>query len=141
MRNKLLIHIEDRLKDRRRHLLKGVNLRLSKFNKSRECWVTDTAEIASNIMEDHTVMSMAQGEAREITQIDNTLKKMKNGEYGVCECCGGNINEQRLIAIPFVSLCIKCKEAEERDEEIMVNRVDSSAYERFDEVGEIEGKE
>jgi len=92
-------------------------------------------------MEDHTVMSMAQGEAREITQIDNTLKKMKNGEYGVCECCGGNINEQRLIAIPFVSLCIKCKEAEERDEEIMVNRVDSSAYERFDEVGEIEGKE
>ncbi len=134
MSNKLLIHIEDRLKDRRRHLLEEVNLRLSKFNRSRECWVTDTAEIASNIMEDNTVMSIAQSEAREINQIDNTLKKMKSGEYGVCECCGGNINEQRLIAIPFVSLCIKCKEAEERDEEIMVNRVGSSAYERFDEV-------
>ncbi len=141
MNNKSLSYIENRLKDRRKHLLNEVNLRLSKFNRSRECWATDTAEIASNIMEDHTVMSMAQGEAREITQIDNTLNKMKNGEYGVCECCGGNINEQRLIAIPFVSLCIKCKEAEERDEEIMVNRVDSSAYERFDEVGEIEGKE
>ena len=134
MSNKLLIHIEDRLKNRRRHLLKEVNLRLSKFNRSRECWVTDTAEIASNIMEDNTVMSIAQSEAREINQIDNTLKKIEKGEYGVCECCGGNINEQRLIAIPFVSLCIKCKEAEERDEEIMVNRMDSSAYERFDEV-------
>jgi len=134
MSNKLLSYIEDRLKERRRYLLKEVNLRLSKFNRSRECWVTDTAEIASNIVEDNTVMSIAQSEAREINQIDNTLKKMKNGDYGVCECCGGNINEQRLIAIPFVSLCIKCKEAEERDEEIMVNRVDSSAYERFDEV-------
>ncbi len=132
MSNKLLSYIEDRLKERRRHLLKEANLRLSKFNRSSECWVTDTAVIASNIMENNTVMSIAQGEAREITQIDNTLKKMKNGEYGVCECCGGNINEQRLIAIPFVSLCIKCKETEERDEEIMVNRKSYSSYEEFE---------
>ena len=141
MSDKLLSYIENRLKDRRKHLLKEVNLRLSKFNRSRECWATDTVEIASNIMEDHTIMSIAQGEAREITQIDNTLTKMKNGEYGVCECCGGNITEQRLIAIPFVSLCIKCKEAEERDEGIMVNRGSFSEYEVFDEVGKIEGEE
>lgn len=132
MSNKLLSYIEDRLKERRRHLLKEVNLRLSRFNRSSECWVTDTAEIASNIMEDNTIMSIAQGEAREINQIDNTLKKMKNGEYGVCDCCGGNINKHRLIAIPFVSLCIKCKEAEERDEGIMINREDSSEYKGFD---------
>ncbi len=132
MSNKLLSYIEDRLKERRKHLLKEVNLRLSKFNRSSECWVTDTADIASNIMENNTVMSIAQGEAREITQIDNTLKKMKNGEYGVCEYCGDNINEHRLIAIPFVSLCIKCKEAEEFDERIMINRKNYSSYEEFE---------
>jgi len=132
MSNKLLSYIEDRLKERRRHLLKDVNLRLSKFNRSRECWVTDTAEIASNIVEDNTVMSIAQGEARDINQIDITLKKMKNGEYGLCDCCGGNINKHRLIAIPFVSLCIKCKEAEERDEGVMVNRGNPSEYEGFE---------
>jgi DnaK suppressor protein len=137
MSNKLLSYIEDRLKERRRHLLKEVKLRLSTFNISRECWVTDTAEIASNIMEDNTVMSIAQSEAREINHIDNTLKKIKNGEYGVCDCCGGNINKHRLIAIPFVSLCIKCKEAEESDEGIMVNRMDSSEYEEIDEEQEI----
>lgn len=141
MSNKSLSYIEDRLKDRRQHLLKEVNLRLSKFNNSRECWVTDTAEIASNIMEDNTVMSIAQGEAREINQIDSTLKKIEEGKYGVCDCCGGNINEQRLIAIPFVSLCLKCKEAEERDEGIVINRGRFNEYERFDEVGKIEGEE
>ena len=61
MSDKLLSYIENRLKDRRKHLLKEVNLRLSKFNRSRECWATDTVEIASNIMEDHTIMSIAQG--------------------------------------------------------------------------------
>jgi DnaK suppressor protein len=141
MSNKLLRHLEDRLKDRRRHLLKEVNLRLSKFNRSRECWVTDTAEIASNIMEDNTVMSIAQGEAREISQIDSTLKKIEEGKYGVCDCCGSDINKHRLMAIPFVSLCLKCKEAEERDEGIMVNRGSFSEYEGFDEVGKIEGEE
>ena len=141
MSNKLLRHLEDRLKDRRRHLLKEVNLRLSKFNRSRECWVTDTAEIASNIMEDNAVMSIAQGEAREINQIDSTLKKIEEGKYGVCDCCGRDINKHRLMAIPFVSLCVKCKEAEERDEGIMVNRGSFSEYEGFDEVGKIEGEE
>ncbi len=137
MSNKLLSYIEDRLKERRRHLLKEVNLRLSKFNRSRECWVTDTAEIASNIMEDNTVMSIAQSEAREINQIDNTLKKIEEGKYGVCDCCGRDINKHRLMAIPFVTLCIKCKEAEERDEEIMVNRVDSSVYEGYEEISNV----
>jgi len=132
MSNKLLSYIEDRLNYRRRHLLKEANLRLSKFNISREYWVTDTAEIASNIMEDNTVMSIAQGEAREINQIDNALNKIEKGKYGVCDCCGGNINKHRLIAIPFVSLCIKCKEAEESDEGIMVNRIELHEYEGFE---------
>ena len=134
MSNKLLSYIEDRLKDRRRHLLKEANLRLSKFNISREYWVTDTAEIASNIMEDNTVMSIAQSEAREINQIDNALNIMKNGKYGVCECCGDNISKQRLMVIPFVTLCIKCKEVEERDEGIMINRVELHELDEFEEV-------
>lgn len=67
-------------------------------------------------------MSIAQGEAREIEQIDNALSQIKKGNYGICEDCGMKINKQRLIAIPFVNLCVKCKEAEERDEGIEINR-------------------
>ena len=61
-------------------------------------------------------MSLAQVEAKEIEQIDNALEKLesgKSGKYGICERCGKKINKQRLMAIPFVYLCIKCKEAEE----------------------------
>ncbi len=131
MSNKLLSHIEDRLKERRRHLLKEVNLRLSK-NKSHVSWATATDDIASKRAEHDLVMSLAQGEASEINQIDNALDKIEKGKYGVCEYCGDNINEQRLIAIPFVSLCIKCKEAEENDEQNYDNRIELHEYEEFE---------
>ena len=75
-----------------------------------------------------------QDEAWEISQIDNTLKRIEEGKYCVHDCNGGNINNPRIIAIPFVSLCIKCKEAEERDQGIMINRVDSHEFDVFEEV-------
>ena len=122
MSNKLLSHLEDRLKDRRRHLLKDINLRLREFNGSRDCVVTDTADIASNHVERDIIMSIAQGEARKINQIDKALKRIEKGKYGVCKCCNNSINKERLMAIPFTSLCVKCKEDEERYEGAELDR-------------------
>lgn len=116
MSNKLLNQLKGRLKDRRHHLLNEVRMRLNEFKHSGDDRLTDTADLASNLIEDEIVMSIAQGEAREIVQIDNALKKIQKGKYGICECCGKNINKQRLMAIPFVNLCVKCKEDEERYE-------------------------
>ena len=141
MSKKFLNQLRDRLKDRRHHLLKEVKLRLREFRDSGGYRLTDTADIASNLIDEEIVMSIAQGEAREIEEIDNALKKIKKGKYGICECCGKKINKQRLMAIPFVSLCLKCKETEERNEEIEINRggyyriesVDYGEFEKDDE--------
>ncbi len=141
MSKKFLNQLRDRLKERRHHLLKEVKLRLGEFKDSGGCRLTDTADIASNLIEEEIVMSIAQGEAREIEEIDNALKKIKKGKYGVCENCGRKINKQRLTAIPFVSLCIKCKETEERDEGTQIDRggyyriesVDYGDFEKDDE--------
>ena len=141
MNKKFLNQLRDRLKVRRHHLLKEVKLRLREFRASGGYRLTDTADIASNLIEDEIVMSIAQGEAREIEEIDNALTQIKKGKYGVCENCGRKINKQRLMAIPFVSLCLKCKEAEERDEGIQNDRggyykiesVDYGEFEKDDE--------
>ncbi len=118
----------DRLKDRRQYLLGEVKHRLMEFKNSGAGRLSDTADMASNMIDEEIVMSIAQGEAREIEQIDYALNKIKKGKYGNCENCGKSINKQRLMAIPFVSLCIKCKEDEERYEE---SDIDSDGY-RFD---------
>ena len=51
--------------------------------------------------------------------------KIKKGKYCTCGNCGKSINKQRLTAIPFVNLCIKCKEDEERYEG---SEIDSDGY-------------
>ncbi len=137
MSKKFLNQLKGRLKDRRHHLLKEVKLRLREFRDSGGYRLTDTADIASNLIDDEIVMSIAQGEAREIEQIDNALSQIKKGKYGICECCGKKINKQRLMAIPFVSLCVKCKESEERDEGTEINkggyyRIESVDYGEFE---------
>ena len=125
MSKKFINQLTDRLKDRREYLLREVKLRLKEFKNSGTNRFSDTADIASNQIEDEIVMSIAQGEAKEIEQIDTALIKVKKGKYGICENCGKIINKQRLMAIPFVSLCIKCKEDEERYEG---SEIDSDGY-------------
>ncbi len=116
MSKKTINQLTRLLKERRQHLLREVKLRLNEVKNSGADRLTDTADIASSLIEDEIIMSIAQGEAKEIEQIDNALKKIKKGKYGICENCGKSINKPRLMAIPFVSLCIKCKEDEERYE-------------------------
>jgi DnaK suppressor protein len=43
--------------------------------------------------------------------------KIKNGTYGVCDECEGEIEINRLKARPVATQCIACKESEERGEE------------------------
>ncbi len=122
MCKKLFNKLQIKLKDRRQHLLNEVRLRLNEFKNSGSDKLTDTADLAANLVEDEIGMSIAQGEAREISQIDNALKKIQSGNYGICESCGKSINKQRLQAILFVNLCVKCKEDEERYEGIELDR-------------------
>ncbi len=98
MSKKLMDQLIDRLKKRRQYLLKEVKHRLKEFKNSETDRLSDSADIASNMIEDEIVMSIAQGEAKEIEQIDNALEKINKGKYGNCENCGKSINKQRLMA-------------------------------------------
>ena len=52
-----------------------------------------------------------------INKIRQSLTDIENGEYGICQICGGDISIERLKARPVAHQCIKCKtrmEAKER---------------------------
>jgi len=56
---------------------------------------------------------------RELTllkKIDRTVKKMDEGEFGMCERCGEEIGVKRLEARPVAEVCIRCKEEMEKKE-------------------------
>ncbi len=47
-------------------------------------------------------------------RIELALKKMDKGTWGICENCGEPIAQERLDALPFVTLCITCQEEQDR---------------------------
>jgi DnaK suppressor protein len=44
-----------------------------------------------------------------IEQIDEAVSKIHDGTYGRCESCGNVIPKERLRALPYAALCVKCK--------------------------------
>jgi DnaK suppressor protein len=58
-----------------------------------------------------------RGRERSLLQkIDKALRKLDEGEFGVCEECEEPINVKRLEARPETDLCIRCKEDQEHME-------------------------
>jgi len=55
-------------------------------------------------------------EAKLLHKIDYALMKIEMGNYGICENCGAEIPYERLKARPVTTMCIKCKELEEEQE-------------------------
>ena len=51
-----------------------------------------------------------------LEKIDRALQKIENGEFGTCEECSEPISVKRLEARPETTLCIRCKEDQERQE-------------------------
>jgi len=54
-----------------------------------------------------------------LSKLDLALKKIEDGTFGVCETCEEPIGKKRLEARPETTLCIKCKEDQEREERTM----------------------
>lgn len=47
-------------------------------------------------------------ERRELREIDDALQRMAEGRYGICATCGGEIEDDRLRAVPEARLCLAC---------------------------------
>jgi len=59
--------------------------------------------------------NLHESDFRRLKAIEDALKRMDREEYGVCTECGEDINEKRLVAVPWATMCIACQEEEERD--------------------------
>ena len=68
----------------------------------------DFAEQAVELENGETLVALDKKMSRELVQIDHALHRIEVDQYLDCETCGGPIEEQRLIALPHATLCIRC---------------------------------
>lgn len=74
----------------------------------------DVVDFASENSFGEISSQLAEVENRELRNVELALTKMKDGSYGKCDGCNGNIPLARLQALPYAAHCIKCKLAAER---------------------------
>ncbi len=57
-------------------------------------------------------------ERRLLRKIQEALGRLETGTFGICDECGEEIETERLRARPVTTLCIECKEEQERLEKM-----------------------
>jgi len=72
------------------------------------------ADVGTDAMEREKAFQLASAEGRLLLEINEALRRLARGEYGICESCGNPILRARLEAMPTARLCLSCKEKEER---------------------------
>jgi RNA polymerase-binding protein DksA len=74
----------------------------------------DQADTGSKTFEREHEMSLANNARDMLLQVERAIHRIDDGTYGVCERCGNPIGKARLQAFPRATLCMTCKQREER---------------------------
>ena len=73
----------------------------------------DSVDYAVKSYTKEFLLSLSDMERRVLHLVEESLARLRRGEYGDCQECGKPISEKRLQAIPWTPLCIQCQELQE----------------------------
>lgn len=66
------------------------------------------ADIGSDNFEQEFTLSLIETDGNTLAKIEAALDRIEEGSYGACEECGAKIPKQRLMAVPYATMCVKC---------------------------------
>lgn len=98
-RERLLGEIAERL----RHARDGV----------RDLHDSDVLDRVGRVQGEDIEYALLGMKTETIQRIDEALRRLAAGEYGLCSECGQEISDQRLLALPFAIRCRDCEETAE----------------------------
>lgn len=99
---------------RQREIIEQTQAELVGIREGSDVTGRDPADVGSaNFERDHE-MSLVRNSEEMLEQSERALAAIKRGTYGVCENCGQPIGKGRLQIIPRATLCLACKQREER---------------------------
>jgi RNA polymerase-binding transcription factor len=74
----------------------------------------DQADAGSKTFEREQELSIANNRRDLLVQMERAMERLDKGTYGHCESCSQPIMKARLQAFPSATLCVRCKQREER---------------------------
>ena len=76
----------------------------------------DEIDLASSEYTQSMIFRLRDREKFLLKKIERALQRMEAGTFGICERCEDEISAKRLEARPVTTLCIRCKEEQEKKE-------------------------
>jgi DnaK suppressor protein len=74
----------------------------------------DQADVGAKAFEREHELALTHNARELLVQTERALERIQAGTYGTCESCGEPIGKARLQAFPRATLCVTCKQREER---------------------------
>lgn len=78
----------------------------------------DEGDLAANELNLNLSLRLHERQAHLLSKIDQALARIDNHTFGLCEQCEEELTVPRLKARPVATLCIACKEEQERRERV-----------------------
>ena len=99
---------------RLREEITGAEAGIIDLLRSSESGGEDQADTGTKTFEREHEMALAASHRDMLNQTERALARIDNGTYGICENCGNPIGKARLQAFPRATLCMTCKQRQER---------------------------
>ncbi len=114
--------IKKELLARKNNILKEAKQEIAKYISGDTRQLVDTAIddgdwAVVDISEDIS-LRMLTNHRKRLREIDEAVRKIDSGTYGICEECAEEISEKRLRIMPAANLCIDCQENKEKLEAV-----------------------
>ncbi len=120
LNKKELKKFQELLEEKRKAVLERARQMLSVENMALDTNdLPDEMDLASSEYLQSFEFRLRGREKSLLSKLDLALKKIDDGSFGICEICEEPIGKKRLEARPETTLCIKCKEDQEREERTM----------------------
>ena len=105
--------IREELADERRLLVAMMQSEKDQL-AHKEMGLADPSDMASGGMESDLSLGLMANEAARLEKIDEAIKRIDEGSYGICVECEKPIPKKRLEFLPFALRCLECEGNRER---------------------------
>lgn len=116
MNQKDLKRFKKILEDKRKRALSSARKTLAEEATVDTDDLPDEIDLASSEYQQGMVLRLRDREKYLIEKIDRALEKIDRGTFGTCEECSEPITVKRLEVRPETTMCIRCKEEQEKEE-------------------------
>lgn len=107
-------HFRRMLVERKDELTEAYKVAKGDSRREIDNGTEDYIDYAVNSYAKEFLLSLSEMDRKQILLVQDALRRIDRGEYGLCLQCGQEILRKRLEVAPWARHCVRCQELEER---------------------------